>query len=309
MNQPTKTPAQPFAGCAAAQMPCQVARGCALVNHIIPFSAVDGPGNRTAVFLQGCNLDCVYCHNPETRALCTQCGACIATCPSAALQWGNQAGRATVQFAADACIGCDACLHTCPIGASPKARWQTPQQVFALVQQQLPFIRGITVSGGECTLYPAFLQELFTLCKAAGLSTLIDSNGMVPLAQYPDLMAVTDGVMLDIKAFSPQDAYAITGAGNEMVLENLRYLAQCQKIAELRTVVVPELCDAAALVRALADYLSPHIPLAAVQYKLIALRLHGVRKAYRHLAPPCDAQMQQLAALARACDFGNVIVI
>ena len=38
------------------------------VNKIIPFSAVDGPGNRTAVFVQGCNFNCRYCHNPETRS-------------------------------------------------------------------------------------------------------------------------------------------------------------------------------------------------------------------------------------------------
>ncbi|MCI7575162.1 MAG: 4Fe-4S cluster-binding domain-containing protein, partial [Clostridiales bacterium] len=47
----------------------------ATVNRIIPFSCVDGPGNRTAVFLQGCNFDCKYCHNPETIASCVHCGA------------------------------------------------------------------------------------------------------------------------------------------------------------------------------------------------------------------------------------------
>lgn len=47
------------------------------VNKIIPFSSVDGPGNRTAVFFQGCNWDCCYCHNPETRNMCTGCmGLC-----------------------------------------------------------------------------------------------------------------------------------------------------------------------------------------------------------------------------------------
>ena len=56
------------------------------VNRIIPFSAVDGPGNRTAVFLQGCNIDCKYCHNPETRALCIHCGMCVQKCPTGALQ-------------------------------------------------------------------------------------------------------------------------------------------------------------------------------------------------------------------------------
>ena len=48
-----------------------------------------------------------------------------------------------------------------------------------------PFIRGLTVSGGECTLYPDFLTELFTLARAGGLGCLLDSNGMVPLAPSP----------------------------------------------------------------------------------------------------------------------------
>ena len=39
------------------------------VNRILPLSTVDGPGCRAAVFLQGCNLACAYCHNPETLSL------------------------------------------------------------------------------------------------------------------------------------------------------------------------------------------------------------------------------------------------
>lgn len=55
------------------------------VNKVIPFSAVDGPGNRTAVFVQGCNFNCRYCHNPETRSLCRSCGECVEKCPKQAL--------------------------------------------------------------------------------------------------------------------------------------------------------------------------------------------------------------------------------
>ncbi|MFQ9695604.1 MAG: 4Fe-4S cluster-binding domain-containing protein [Zhenhengia sp.] len=56
-----------------------------VINKIIPFSSVDGPGNRTAIFLQGCNFNCIYCHNPETIQVCTGCGRCVGSCPKDAL--------------------------------------------------------------------------------------------------------------------------------------------------------------------------------------------------------------------------------
>ena len=58
----------------------------ALVNKIIPFSCIDGPGNRTSIFFQGCNFKCSYCHNPETINKCVNCGKCVAVCPVNALE-------------------------------------------------------------------------------------------------------------------------------------------------------------------------------------------------------------------------------
>ena len=59
----------------------------ALVNRIIHTSVVDGPGNRAAIFLQGCNYTCSYCHNPETIHRCVHCGVCVPVCPTGALTW------------------------------------------------------------------------------------------------------------------------------------------------------------------------------------------------------------------------------
>ena len=84
------------------------------VNKIIPFSAVDGPGNRTAVFVQGCNFNCRYCHNPETRSLCRSCGECVEKCPKQALYIEN--GK--VLFHPELCCGCDTCIKTCRFDAS-----------------------------------------------------------------------------------------------------------------------------------------------------------------------------------------------
>ena len=170
----------------------------AVVNRIIPFSSVDGPGNRTAIFLQGCNIDCKYCHNPETRKLCVQCGTCVKQCLAGALSVGAD-GKVT--FDPEKCVQCDTCIHVCPHDSSPRTCEMTPEEVYARVKKQIPFIRGISVSGGECMLWPEFLTELFRLAKQDGLGTLIDSNGMIPFEDYPELMEVSDGVMLDIKAF------------------------------------------------------------------------------------------------------------
>ena len=164
------------------------------VNRILPLSTVDGPGCRAAVFLQGCNLACAYCHNPETQNLCTGCGACVPACPAGALSLESD----RVRWAAERCAGCDACIRLCPRFASPKVTVMTASEVLSALAPSRPFIRGLTVSGGECTLYPDFLTELFTLARAGGLGCLLDSNGMVPLAPLTGLMAVCDLSLIHI---------------------------------------------------------------------------------------------------------------
>lgn len=275
------------------------------VNRIIPFSAVDGPGNRTAVFLQGCNIDCKYCHNPETRALCTGCGACVAKCPAGALTMTE--GR--VHFDAAKCVQCDTCIHICPNDASPRILWMTAEEAVNAIKKQMPFIRGVTVSGGECTLYPEFLTELFISCRELGLHTLIDSNGMVDFAQYPELMAVTDGVMLDIKAFQEEDHVRVTGCSNSQVLQNAAFLARSGKLTEIRTVVVPELFDAEQVIFDIARFLQDKTDLSKLRYKLIAFRPFGVRSIYQKFESPDAAYMQELYEKAVQAGFLDIILI
>lgn len=275
------------------------------VNRIIPFSAVDGPGNRTAVFLQGCNIDCKYCHNPETRALCIHCGMCVRACPTGALQLVE--GK--VHFEPSKCVACDTCIQTCTHDASPRVLWMTVEKVIAQIKKQIPFIRGVTVSGGECTLYPEFLIALFSECKKLGLHTLIDSNGMVDFGVYPKLLAVTDGVMLDIKAFSENDHMMVTGFSNTQVLKNAAFLAKCGKLYEIRTVVVRELFDPAGVIESIAEYLCAYMDISMLRYKLIAYRPFGVREQYQTYESPDVSYMEQLKDIAIQVGFQEVIII
>ena len=275
------------------------------VNRIIPFSAVDGEGNRTAVFLQGCNIDCKYCHNPETRALCINCGMCVPKCPTGALSLVD--GR--VQYDPAKCVACDTCIKTCAHDASPRVLWMTVEEVVAGIRKQIPFIRGVTVSGGECTLYPEFLTALFSECKKLGLHTLIDSNGMVDLSVYPKLLSVTDGVMLDIKAFDEEDHVAVTGGSNVQVLKNAAFLAGCGKLYEIRTVVVRELFDPVKVIESIAEFLGSYMDIGMLRYKLIAYRPFGVREQYQQYESPDVSYMEQLKDIAIQVGFQEIIII
>lgn len=205
------------------------------VTKIIPFSSVDGPGNRTAIFLQGCNINCKYCHNPETRKECINCGLCVKYCPNKALSL--QDGK--VSFSADKCISCDTCIKVCPNDSTPKTKLMTAEEVMTIVRKQIPFIRGITVSGGECMLQPEFIEEIFSLAKREKLGTLIDSNGTIEFKRYPKLLEVSDGVMLDIKAFFNDDHKRVTDADNFTILENAKFLGENKKLYEVRAVIAP----------------------------------------------------------------------
>ena len=276
----------------------------ATVNKIIPFSAVDGPGNRTAIFLQGCNFDCKYCHNPETIHPCIHCGACVPHCGPGALTMVD--GKVTYDITK--CVLCDECFHHCPHGSSPRTRSMTAVEVMAEVKKNIPFIRGITVSGGECTLWRDFLVELLGLAKAHGLHTLLDSNGTYDFSADPELMAVTDGVMLDVKGWTAEDHRAVTGMDNGMVLRNLRWLAGNGKLPEVRTVVVPGLFDCEKTVRETAALLK-ELGSLDTRYKIICYRPMGVREAYRYFVPPSPGFLRYLADLAQSYGLTDVVII
>ena len=276
----------------------------ALVNKVIPFSCVDGPGNRTAIFLQGCNFDCKYCHNPETIHRCVNCGACVPYCKPGALTLEN----GTVRYDIAKCVLCDECFHHCPHGSSPRTRALTAEQVMTEVRKNVPFIRGITVSGGECTRWPEFLKELFPLAREENLTCLLDSNGSYDFSADPALLAVTNGVMLDVKAWAPEEHRNVTGQDNAVVLKNLRLLAENGKLTEVRTVVVPGLFDAEETVTRVSRLLAETGSLTT-RYKIIRFRPMGVREAYKTLPQPDGKLLAQLRETAESFGLTDVVTV
>lgn len=269
------------------------------INKIIEFSYVDGPGLRTSCFVQKCNISCLYCHNPETQKLCTNCGLCVSKCPKGALSMVDN----IVTWDDKKCVNCGTCISVCPNYASPKVKYMEASEVYKEIKKNIPFIRGITVSGGECMLYPLFLRELFTYAKEDNLSCLIDSNGTIDFSKYPDLLSLADGVMLDVKSWDNLVFKRLTGASNEIIKKNLSYLDKINKIEEIRIVYHKDFVDAKDAILGISKTLNKS---SNIKLKLIKFRNNGVRGLMSKLDSPTDVEMNELLQYAQFLGFRNV---
>ena len=236
----------------------------ARINKIIDSSVVDGPGNRTAIFFQGCNFNCKYCHNPETI---------------------------------------DPCINT------PEIQNLSVEDVVYQIKRNIPFIKGITTSGGECTLQKDFLIELFKETRKLGLSNFVDSNGSIRFSDYPELMKYTDAVMLDIKSIDPEEHIELTSKGNYIVLENAKYLASIGKLFEIRTVVIEGYLDNRKTVYEITNMLRDYQEIKEIRYKIIRYRNFGVREEYKNMQAPSEDEMKLLKDIANKNGFANVLLV
>ena len=254
-----------------------------IISQIIPFSCVDGPGNRFVVFLQGCNFACKNCHNPHTMNLCNSCGDCVPGCSSGALSL--QGGR--VQWAPDICESCDQCIDLCPSNSSPMVKTMTVADVLDQLLPAAPFLTGVTVSGGEATVQLKFVQALFRAIKAhrdlAHLDCLIDSNGYLPVPAWKKIISNIDGAMIDLKAMDDDLHRWLTGKSNQRVLETIRYLDSVNKLVEVRFLAIPDITtDQVQKLKAFLDTLksSPVIKVNAFSHHAVK----GEAKQWRNLS-------------------------
>ena len=121
------------------------------------------------------------------------------------------------------------------------------------------------------------------------------------------LLEISDGVMLDVKAWEQEDHLRITGRDNGVVKKNLAYLAEADKIEELRFVLLDSL-DNEHTLREAAKVLGERIH--TTRAKLISYRHFGVRDEFiDELHAPDREEKERLIALAKDLGFKEVVDI
>lgn len=265
----------------------------AVVNKIIPFSNVDGPGNRLAIFFQGCNINCLYCHNHETIKKCIHCAECVPGCPTGALK--SEKGQ--VVYDEKLCTGCDQCIKTCKYSSSPRTKEYSVDELYEYIDGFKAFIRGITVSGGEPTLHADFITELFKRVKPLGLTCFVDTNGFFDKGQIAELIKETDKFMVDIKAIDQLEI--LCGTSMKHNLDNLKYLLEKDKVYEVRTVITMDYMDVENTLQTVASIIKDY---PEVIYKLIRVHTTGLREEQKQMlleSIPSEDYLRQLAEMVK----------
>lgn len=222
------------------------------IFEIKRFAVHDGDGIRTTVFLKGCPLKCVWCHNPEgidfAPALayyehkCIGCGACASACPAGAHRMED--GKHVFDRAL--CTACGKCASVC-LGSALTlyGREMTVEELLPLLLEDRDFYEssdgGVTLSGGECLAQADFCVALLKALKTEGIHTAVDTSGLASREALTRVMPYTDIFLYDLKAFDEQTHRACTGVSNRIILDNLRYLDQMGAKTEIRIPFVPAL--------------------------------------------------------------------
>ena len=236
-----------------------------LIFDIKEFSIRDGEGIRTTVFLKGCPLRCIWCHNPEglspkpelwvDSARCQGCGLCHRPCEH------------------DDCKPYERCLHVCPRDLVRQVgKFYTVAELSQKLRRQKPMFYamggGVTLSGGEPLLQADFCEALLKELKGE-IHITLETSGYADQTDFLNIIHLCDFVMMDIKLMDDEVHKRYTGVSNAKILSNAKLLMQSGVPHVFRTPLIPGITDTEENLRAISTFINDH-PIELLPYNELA---------------------------------------
>ena len=207
-----------------------------LIFDIKRFAINDGPGIRTTIFMKGCPLHCVWCHNPEglsekpvklyTKKKCIGCQSCIEVCPE-----HNLVLTADGIKDLGHCMLCGKCTDECPTLALEMAgrQWQT-DELMAAVEKERQVMEesggGVTLCGGEPLMHPAYLCTLLDELGKRHFHRTVDTTLFAPAQTVQQVMECCELLLIDLKLMESKKHKLYTGVSNEQILSNIQLVSR-----------------------------------------------------------------------------------
>ena len=219
-----------------------------IVFDIQRFCVNDGPGIRTTVFLKGCMLDCLWCHNPESKSpkpiLMLNDNKCIGCLECRTICQNHKFSKDNIHLIdREKCNLCGECVNKCVGALDICGKEMTINDIILIVLKDLQFYNnsggGLTISGGEPLMQHEFIKELLKKAKENNLNTAIETCGYAKWDSILELVPYVDTFLWDVKETNDELHKKYTRVSNKLILENLYKLNKTEAKIILRCPIIP----------------------------------------------------------------------
>ncbi|MEG0736945.1 MAG: glycyl-radical enzyme activating protein [Longicatena sp.] len=296
-----------------------------IIINIQKFSVHDGDGIRTTIFFKGCHLNCWWCHNPESqkympelmfnREKCTGCGYCSKACTHDAIKVETDG---TAHTDASKCVLCSDCLDYCMHNNREiVGRTYSIKELIDIVRRDAAFYEesggGVTLSGGEVMSQNIeYLEELCKQLKDKGFNVAVDTCGYAPKDNYEKLLPYVDTWLYDVKTLDDETHKKYMGKSNDVILENLEFLAKNKACINIRIPVVEPVNNDETTMKDIIQYLKDKV--GAVKVNLLPYHNTGSSKydklgrvyPAKDLRVPSNENMEKLKSMFEEQGFKQV---